>query len=415
MRSRLQQSLHVARSAASGRAVRALVLWYATPSGAVFAAALALLLAALLTAGSSWAIAVAGLGLVGLFVPFKLWRERVITDNLLESLECRRTAELARVVTHEIEALNRRLGISEKAIRDVAESAGVGLRMQSKALLDLDRVSGNRQRSEQFNPVDERLCHAIEFDREDHAHVEEVDGVHRFFQHLQVRSGVMLDVGAHRGTSLHPFAQSGWSVHAFEPDAANRRLLLASIQDDWDVSVSDQLVSDESDLEVAFYSSPVSSGISSAIPFHESHEQSAKVQTTTLRKYMSGHDIDSVDFLKVDTEGGDLFVLSGFPFHRVAPKVVLCEFEDSKTIHCGYRTADMINFLQLAGFDNILVSEWHPIVKYGQRHDYSGLRVYDGSPVSEKTWGNLIAVRDPEIVPLLHSSLASMIRAERDE
>ena len=38
---------------------------------------------------------------------------------------------------------------------------------------------------------------------------------------------VMLDVGAHVGASLHLFDLSGWTIHAFEPDPANRAVLEA--------------------------------------------------------------------------------------------------------------------------------------------------------------------------------------------
>ncbi len=37
--------------------------------------------------------------------------------------------------------------------------------------------------------------------------------------------GVMVDVGAHYGSSLRPFAKDGWRVFAFEPDPANRQKL----------------------------------------------------------------------------------------------------------------------------------------------------------------------------------------------
>jgi len=37
--------------------------------------------------------------------------------------------------------------------------------------------------------------------------------------------GTMIDVGAHQGAALAPFLANGWTVHAFEPDPANRAIL----------------------------------------------------------------------------------------------------------------------------------------------------------------------------------------------
>ena len=259
------------------------------------------------------------------------------------------------------------------------------------------------------NPLTVVPCPAVEYPRSAQAHTEEVDGVLSFFEHRGPRPGVMLDVGAHRGTSLSPFAERGWSIHAFEPDEANRSKLLDVIRPDWHVQVTDRLVADRSGRQVPFYSSPVSSGISSSIPFHASHQEASTVETIALSDYMTAAAIEDVNFLKIDTEGADIFVLRGFPFHRVTPDVVLCEFEDAKTLHRGYRTADIIHVLRSVGYDTIIVSEWHPIIEYGRRHDYSGLHIYDGTPVSHQTWGNLIAVRDPNAVPLMFHLQKSVV------
>ena len=371
------------------RLVSDLGRWYLTPSGVVFGLALvAIFVALVVTVSAPWLLAI-GFALLAFFMPYKLEREREITNATLQTL------------TSRSDQLAKRIG-------DVAEQAAAGIRHNASAIDNVNRWV-DRDLVDEHSPSEQRLVTPITFDRDDHAHIEEVDGVHRFFQHLQLRNGTMLDVGAHRGSSLRPFATSGWKVHAFEPDATNRSHLLKSLNDAWDVSVSHELVSDEAGLDIPFYSSEVSSGISSSIAFHDSHEQTATVKSTTLGDYTRTKAIDHVDFLKIDTEGADLFVLRGFPFHRIEPRVVLCEFEDSKTKHRGYNTADIISLLHNAGYTSILISEWHPIVRYGQRHDFAGLRVLEDEDVSSETWGNLIGVRDPLLVPLLYSSLASMI------
>jgi hypothetical protein len=93
----------------------------------------------------------------------------------------------------------------------------------------------------------------------------------------------------------------------------------------------------------------------------------------------------SVDFLKIDTEGHDLFVLQGFPWERNRPQVIECEFEDLKSKPLGYTTKDMADFLVGKGY-TVYVSEWHPILKYGQRHDWHRLQKYPCDLACYEAW-----------------------------
>ena len=43
----------------------------------------------------------------------------------------------------------------------------------------------------------------------------------------QIDTRCMIDVCAHHGSTLLPFLEAGWQVHAFEPIEANRVQLLA--------------------------------------------------------------------------------------------------------------------------------------------------------------------------------------------
>src|SRR5690606_1192346 len=124
--------------------------------------------------------------------------------------------------------------------------------------------------------------------------------------------------------------------------------------------------------------------------FHDSHEQRQTVRATTLARALRG--VDSVDFLKVDTEGHDLFVLKGYDWSK-PPTAIICEFEDRKTLPLGYSLKDLADFLIDKGY-SVLVSEWEPIVEYGQRHTWKRFS-RDPSSVSADGWGNLIASRDP--------------------
>jgi len=220
---------------------------------------------------------------------------------------------------------------------------------------------------------------------------DEVDSVYQYLKNKNI-SSIMIDVGAHTGGALRKFAQAGWQVFAFEPDRKNREALINNFKNVRNVIIDKRAVSDKEQFGVKFYSSNVSTGISGLIPFHESHQQSDIVDITTLNSFCEQNNISEVDFLKIDTEGNDLFVLKGFPFEKISPRVVVCEFEDLKTVKVGYNYIEMADYLVSRGY-TVLVSEWYPIVRYGIKHSWRELKLYPCKLYDYKAWGNFIAFK----------------------
>ena len=71
-----------------------------------------------------------------------------------------------------------------------------------------------------------------------------------------------MDVGAHYGGSLRPFALKNWSIFAFEPDNQNRNELIKSFHKYDNVIINDQAISNEIKFNQPFYTSDISTGIS---------------------------------------------------------------------------------------------------------------------------------------------------------
>jgi FkbM family methyltransferase len=246
--------------------------------------------------------------------------------------------------------------------------------------------------------------------RSEKAHVDEVEAVRRLLEQYN-RPDVMVDVGAHHGSSAHHFLAMGWQVLAFEPDASNRTVLGELAKKYSKLVIDPRAVSNHSAEGVQFFTSTESTGISSLSPFTEGHKLTGQVDLTTLTDVLQEHDITKISFLKIDTEGHDLFVLQGFPWDSYTiPDVVVCEFEDRKTIPLGYTVADLADFLIGKGY-HLLLSEWHPIIKYGITHDWHGLKDYPCSLDNEQSWGNLIAFKSREhlerYIELLRETLTS--------
>jgi FkbM family methyltransferase len=232
--------------------------------------------------------------------------------------------------------------------------------------------------------------------REKHAHWDETNGIAELFSN-DLSGSVMIDVGAHHGSALIPFLNKSWSIFAFEPDEKNRAKLLERLgkhKNKQLVSLDTRCVSNKAQKGVSFFTSEQSTGISGLSAFHETHHESQKVDITTLTEFFLDKTMPAVDFLKIDTEGHDLFVLQGYPWERGKPAVIECEFEDTKTVPLGYTFHDLAKFLVNKGY-TVFVSEWHPIIRYGIRHDWRALMRYPCELADPKGWGNLLAFRDP--------------------
>jgi len=207
---------------------------------------------------------------------------------------------------------------------------------------------------------------------------------------LPEKDGVMVDVGAHFGSSCLPFLQQGWRVYAFEPDEANRATLIKNAGTAPKLTIESRAVSKITGREYPWHRSTVSSGISGMLPFDESHEQVGIVTTVTLRDYFLEQGVTHVDYLKIDAEGTDIMVLQGFPFESIRPACIVCEFEDKKTqlFHRG-TLAYMAALLQARGY-YVCVSEWHPIVRYGVTHQWRRFAPYP-LKTAPLAWGNIVA------------------------
>jgi FkbM family methyltransferase len=204
--------------------------------------------------------------------------------------------------------------------------------------------------------------------------------------------GTMIDVGGHYGGSCERFARNGWTVFVFEPDPENRKILGKTCSKYPSVIVDSRAVTDVDDEHLSFYASAVSSGISGLSAFHKTHQVVAKVRTVTLGRIISEQEISKIDFLKVDTEGFDMFVLKGLPWDEIRPIVLVCEFEDRKTRPLGYSFVDLVTYITSKGYD-VLVSEWYPIIEYGKTHRWRRFARYPMELSDSNAWGNIIAVR----------------------
>jgi len=225
--------------------------------------------------------------------------------------------------------------------------------------------------------------------------------------------GVMVDVGAFRGTSFDGFLDQGWIVHAFEPQQ-DRFAALQQKYANLPVHLSQLAVTDSSTDLLPFFESDESPGISSLIPFRSSHIETQKVSTIRLDHYFRTHRLGTVEFLKIDAEGADFSVLKGLDLTRNTPIALMCEYENAKTQPLGHSFVDVGTHLMENGYE-VFVSEWYPIVRYGGgHHRWKAIRPWgDHELVDPDSWGNLLAFKPTISHRAILSAFAVEVSCER--
>ncbi|MCE9649647.1 MAG: FkbM family methyltransferase [Parvibaculum sp.] len=256
----------------------------------------------------------------------------------------------------------------------------------------------------EFEILPEGATLTLAYPREAQAHIDETKLVSILLDDREHGEPVMIDVGAHFGGSAAHFVKKGWKIFCFEPDAANRMKLTERFGDKRNIIIDPRAVSEKAEIGKAFFSSKQSTGISGLSAFHDTHVLSDSVDVTTIGEVIEQHGIDRIDFLKIDVEGFDFSVLKGVPWNSIRPSAIECEFEDAKTIPLGHTWRDIAEFLVDKGY-TVYVSEWHPIVRYGIRHDWFGLKRYPCDLASPDAWGNLLAFQQDPATEAIKSAL----------
>lgn len=234
---------------------------------------------------------------------------------------------------------------------------------------------------------------------------DEVKAVFRAIGKARKDNGFMIDVGGHYGESFEDFAELGWRVDCFEPNPRIHRYIQARIiETGGAVELYPCAVSNLPKKQLTFYLSEQSSGISSLHAFHDTHREAFKVDAIALCDHLAAKGNPMVDFLKIDTEGHDFFVLQGINWDVVVPEVIICEFEDAKTEGLGYTYKDMAQYLIDRGYE-VIVSEWHPIVAYGQTHSWNRYTRFPSELAKPKAWGNLVALQPGAAAEAIKSEL----------
>ena len=208
----------------------------------------------------------------------------------------------------------------------------------------------------------------------------------RIFERTGATNPVFFDVGANVGdwtVALLRRSQaskaSRISIHAFEPCAGTRRSLEEVIRrDDPDgaVTIVPVALSNESGSR-SFYVIGAGAGRNSLYPNNETSVET--VETTTLDEYCARTRIESIAFLKIDTEGHDMSVIEGAKGMLEKHRIAVVQFEYNHLWVSARRyLKDVFEFAAPLGYTVAKITpsgvepylKWHPELETFREANY---------------------------------------------
>lgn len=169
---------------------------------------------------------------------------------------------------------------------------------------------------------------------------------------------VAVDVGAHCGLWSMQLAKRFGHVHAFEPVARHRECYMRNLQGHENIDLYGCGLGDKQGF-VAIESKPDSSG-DSRIAAYAAHsvddaEPSASPNAPRIPlKTLDSFELQDVDFIKIDTEGYELFVVRGAEqtIKRCRP-VMIVEQKGHGMQYFGFRKEAAAELLESWGFRRV--------------------------------------------------------------
>lgn len=154
-------------------------------------------------------------------------------------------------------------------------------------------------------------------------------------------------------------------IHMFEPSPLIYNVARTNLQN-YKIKVNNLAVGDKVEKRKFFIY-----GTSAISSFYKNDDfytdQIELVDTTTIDKYCFSHKLNLIDYLKIDTEGHDLYVLKGAEKMLESKKINFIQFEyGPSNIHSNVLFKDILNFLVSKNYFvfRIYPSFIKPVVKY---------------------------------------------------
>lgn len=201
------------------------------------------------------------------------------------------------------------------------------------------------------------------------------NGELHFYQSITNKVNVIFDVGC-RSDSL--FSDFDGTVHYFDPVDSFIQTLKASPTKNKQAYYNNFGLSDKP--ETLWYY-PLFQAFYNRTETCHANDDANKIalQVKDAKSYMIENQIDTIDFLKIDTEGHELKVIQGFGDYIKQVKIIQFEYGgtyiDTKT-----QLADVINYLIQHDFHNFSYLTGNgtmPLTDYNDHYQYCNIVCYN--------------------------------------
>ena len=184
----------------------------------------------------------------------------------------------------------------------------------------------------------------------------------RFLLKILEHGMVMIDAGANIGYySMMVAARSvGSQVFAFEPSSANANRLRKNIQlnNCTNVTVVPLALGNNNAVTTLYQSAVDNSGMTSLIPPENANGTTEPVQVIRLDDWAATNKLLTLDLIKIDIEGFELFALEGMAdiLTKFLP-MLLIEIKKENMVRFGRHAADIYTFLENLGYHPFEINE----------------------------------------------------------
>lgn len=208
-------------------------------------------------------------------------------------------------------------------------------------------------------------------------------GETRFVSGFLKEGMVVLDIGAHHGfytlLASRKVGEKG-KVIAFEPSERERNRLLSHIKlnNCKNVLVEPFALSSKVGSENLYVVMGKDTGCNSLRRPNVSEDiKVVEVKTITLENYLLEKGINKIDLIKIDVEGAELEILKGageILKDKIRP-LVLCEISDSRTEPWGYKSDEVIRFVETCNYKWFGLNKKGEIVEKDKSETYNLLAI----------------------------------------
>lgn len=234
---------------------------------------------------------------------------------------------------------------------------------------------------------------------------DDIGDLRFLWRHLQPGM-TFLDIGAYHGVYSVVAAKKlgrGGRVVAFEPSPRERQRMNLHLRYNGIKSVTLEpyaLAAQEGEASLSVVVDGFTTMNSLRPPPMDQATKQVKVETMSLDAYLDREHIDRVDFMKIDTEGGEVDAFRGADrLLRGIRPLIICEVLDLVTRSWGYPAADIIRLIREYDY------EWFDILADGTprphqpKEEYKIVKNYLAVPTEKRSllWSDVTCAEGDDI------------------